>query len=128
MSLLTWTKDAYGTNVDVADEQHQTLFAMLNSLHELAAASDRAAIGAKLDEVIRFVVMHFQMEETFMAEKGFAGLAAHKAAHDHFVGVCADLQKKFHAGEANLTQDTTLFVRDWLNNHIPKVDMLYGRN
>jgi hemerythrin len=42
------------------------------------------------------------------------------------VATCADLQKKFHAGQADVTQETTAFVKDWLVNHIPKIDKPYG--
>ena len=52
MALITWTKEAYGTNVAVADEQHQELFRLLNGLHETAAGGDRAAIGKQLDGLI----------------------------------------------------------------------------
>lgn len=126
MALMTWTKEAYGTNVVVADDQHKEIFRMLNGLHETAAGGDRAAVGKQLDELINYVVMHFQTEEKLMQQKGYSGYAAHKAEHDKLVGTCADLQKKFHAGQAQVNQDTTRFVRDWLNSHIPKVDIPYG--
>jgi hemerythrin len=126
MALMTWTKEEYGTTVKVADDQHQEIFRMLNGLHETAAGGDRGAIGKQLDELVNYVVMHFQTEEKLMQEKGYPEYPAHKAEHDKLVGTCADLQKKFHAGQAEVNQDTTRFVRDWLNTHIPKVDKPYG--
>ena len=36
------------------------------------------------------------------------------------------LTKQVKAGETRLSTETTLFVRDWLANHIPKVDKPYG--
>lgn len=126
MALMTWTKDQFGTGVSVADVQHQRLFGMLNELHELAPGGNRSAIGAKLDELINFVVEHFATEEKLMQQNGYPNFAAHKAEHDKLVSTCADLQKKFHAGQAEISQDTTCFVRDWLNNHIPNVDKHYG--
>ena len=126
MSLITWTKEQFGTIVTVADEQHQVIFNMLNGLHETAAGNDKNALGKQLDALIDYVVMHFQTEERLMQEKGYADYAAHKAEHDKLVATCADLQKKFHAGQADVTQETTAFVKDWLVNHIPKVDKPYG--
>lgn len=126
MALMTWTKEAYGTNVTVADDQHQEIFRMLNGLHDTAAGGDRSAISKQLDQLINYVVMHFQTEEKLMQQKGYPDFAAHKAEHDKLVATCADLQKKFHAGQAEVNQDTTRFVRDWLDTHIPKVDKLYG--
>jgi hemerythrin len=126
MALITWTAEDYGTNVVIADNEHKTLFDMLNALHELAAGGDRAAIGKQLDELINFVVKHFGTEERLMQQKGYPGYAAHKAEHEKLVGTCAGLQKQFHAGEAEVTQDTTAFVKGWLDQHIPNFDKPYG--
>ncbi|MFN3918716.1 MAG: bacteriohemerythrin [Methylohalobius sp.] len=126
MALMTWTKEQFGTDVPVCDEQHQKIFAMVNQLYETAATGDRNAVGKLLDELIDYVVMHFQTEEKLMQEKGYSGYAAHKEEHDKMVATCADLQKKFHAGQAEVTQDTARFVCDWLLHHVPKVDRPYG--
>jgi hemerythrin len=125
MALITWTAEQYGTKVDICDTQHKTLFALLNDLHELANGSDRKAIGSKLDALISFVVEHFKTEEKLMQDKGYSGYAAHKVEHDKLIATCADLQAKFHAGQAEITQDTTKFVKSWLDGHIPTIDMPY---
>lgn len=126
MALITWTEAQYGTTVAVADDQHKKLFDMLNNIHDNAASANRLAVGKLLDELINFVVMHFQTEEKMMKEKNFSGYAAHKAEHDKLVATCADLQKKFHAGQAEINQDTTRFVKGWLDSHIPNFDKPYG--
>lgn len=125
MALITWTAQQYGTKVDICDDQHKVLFGLLNDLHEVASGNDRKAIGSKLDALINFVVEHFKTEEKLMKEKGYSGYNAHKAEHDKLVATCADLQAKFHAGEAEVTQETTAFVKSWLDTHIPTVDMPY---
>jgi hemerythrin len=126
MALITWTAAQYGTKVDICDDQHKTLFGLLNDLHEAAAGNDRKATGSKLDALIGFVVEHFKTEEKLMQEKGYSGYTAHKAEHDKLVATCADLQAKFHAGEAEVTQETTAFVKSWLDSHIPTNDMPYA--
>ena len=126
MALITWTAEKYGTKVGVCDDQHKTLFGLLNDLHEVAAGGDRKAIGTKLDALISFVVEHFKTEEKMMQEKNYSGFAAHKAEHDKLVATCADLQTKFHAGQAEVNQETTAFVKSWLDSHIPNIDMPYG--
>ena len=127
MSLITWTAEQYGTNVGFADEEHQTLFGKLNNLYDLATGgSDRSDVGAQLDDLIAYVVDHFAHEEKEMEAKGFDGFAAHKAEHDALVGICADLQKKFHAGEAEVTEDVGQMVKGWLDSHIPNFDMAYS--
>lgn len=126
MALITWTVEQYGTDVGFADEEHQVLFGKLNRLYDLATSgADRSAIGDQLDDLISYVVDHFAHEEREMQAKGFSGLEAHKAEHDALVSTCADLQKKFHAGEAEVTDEVGQMVKGWLDSHIPTFDRAY---
>ncbi len=127
MALITWTAAQYGTNVGFADQEHQTLFGLLNKLYdEATGGAERATVGASLDALITYVVDHFAHEEREMVAKGFGGYDRHKAEHEALIGICADLQKKFHAGEAEVTEDVGQLVKGWLDNHIPKFDMAYA--
>ena len=127
MALITWTASQYATNVGFADEEHQILFGKLNKLYDLATGgAARSAIGEQLDDLIAYVVGHFAHEEKEMQAKNYAGLAAHKAEHDALVGVCAGLQTKFHAGEAEVTEEVGQMVKGWLDHHIPTFDMSYA--
>lgn len=127
MSLITWTASQYGTNVGFADEEHQILFGKLNKLYDLATSgAERSAVGAQLDDLIAYVVGHFAHEEREMQAKGFDNYAVHKAEHDALVGICAGLQTKFHAGEAEVTEEVGQMVKSWLDNHIPKFDKAYS--
>lgn len=127
MALITWTAAQYGTDVAFADAEHQKLFDLLNKLYdEATGGSDRATIGASLDALIAYVVEHFGHEEKEMIAKGYAGYDAHKAEHVAFVGIAADLQKKFHAGEADVTVEVGELVKGWLDKHIPTFDRGYS--
>lgn len=127
MALITWTAEQYGTNVGFADQEHQVLFGLLNKLYDDATGgANRSTIGASLDALIAYVVDHFAHEEKEMEAKGFNGLAAHKAEHEALVAICADLQKKFHAGEADVTDEVGQMVKGWLDKHIPTYDKAYS--
>ena len=47
-------------------------------------------------------------------------------AADKLVETAVALHKQVKSGEARLSAETTLFVRDWLQSHIPNVDKPYG--
>ena len=127
MALITWTADQYGTGVGFADEEHKVLFDLLNKLYdEATSGAARATIGASLDALIAYVVDHFAHEEKEMVAKGFGGYDRHKEEHVAFVGIAADLQKKFHAGEADVTEEVGQLVKGWLDNHIPTFDKSYS--
>lgn len=126
MSLITWTKDAFATNVTAHDEEHKEIFRRVNALGDAVASGDRGAVGKELDGLIDCVAKHFAAEEANFDKYGYPASVAHKAEHAKLVETCLDLQKKFHAGQAEITGETAAFVVGWLTNHIPKVDKLYG--
>lgn len=126
MSLITWTKEQFATNVTAHDNEHQEIFRLLNALGDAVGSGDRAATGKALDTLIAYVAQHFAAEEANFAKFGYPALPGHKAEHDKLVATALDLQKKFHAGEAEVTGETAKFLVDWLTIHIPNIDKLYG--
>lgn len=127
MALITWTAAQYGTNVGFADDEHKILFGLLNKVYDDAIGGEaRTTIGSSLDALIAYVVDHFAHEEKEMQAKKYAGFERHKAEHDALVIICAELQKKFHAGEADVTEEVGQMVKGWLDDHIPNFDMSYA--
>ncbi len=127
MALITWTAAQYGTDVAFADDEHKILFDKLNKLYDLAIeGAARSAIGAQLDDLIAYVVGHFAHEEKEMLAKGYAGYERHKAEHVALIGICGGLQTKFHAGEADVTEEVGQMVKGWLDSHIPTFDKAYA--
>ena len=127
MALITWNVAQHETNVNFADDEHKILFDKLNNLYDLAiGGAAREETGKQLDDLIAYVVEHFAHEEKEMEAKGYEGLAAHKEQHDALVGICAGLQIKYHAGEAEITEEVGQMVKGWLDSHIPAYDMPYA--
>jgi hemerythrin len=125
MAFITWTQEL-STTVTKHDDEHKVLFDLLNKVVDAVGAGERGAVGVALDALIGFVVTHFASEEANMQAVNFPGFVAHKAEHDKLVATCGDLQTKFKAGQVEITAETAQFVKDWLFDHIPKVDFQYG--
>ncbi|MCG7949390.1 MAG: bacteriohemerythrin [Candidatus Thiodiazotropha taylori] len=126
MALMQWIDEKYSTKVDVCDTQHKELFNRVNALNDAVSTGARQEIGTTLDNLIDYVVVHFETEERLMEERGYKGLDAHKEEHKQLVQTCADLQKKFHAGEAEIEDGTMVFIKNWLDHHIPVIDKSYS--
>lgn len=126
MSLMKWTQEDYGTNVDICDQQHQELFNRVNALNDAVSGGNRSDVGDRLDNLIDFIVEHFQTEEGLMEQRGYAGLDEHRKEHDNLVSTCTDLQGRFHANEAEIEAGTMSFIKHWLDHHIPFIDRSYG--
>lgn len=126
MSLINWTKETFATNVTKHDEEHKEIFRRVNALGDAVGSGDRGAVGTELDGLIDCVAKHFASEEENFDKYAYPASAGHKAEHEKLVATCLDLQKKFHAGQAEITGETAAFVVGWLTDHIPKIDKLYG--
>jgi hemerythrin len=123
---MEWVDEKYGTKVAICDNQHKELFSRVNALNDAVSNGARPAIGSSLDHLIDYVVEHFQTEERLMEERGYDGLDTHRKEHSQLVQTCTDLQEKFHAGETDIENATMIFIKDWLDHHIPVIDRRYS--
>jgi len=60
-----------------------------------------------------------------MAEANYPGLADHKLKHRDLIKQVQDFSSRLEKGETALSLDLMNFLRDWLTNHIQKVDHDY---
>ncbi len=133
MALIEWDEERYSTNIDRFDEQHQQLFELLNGLHE-AMVEGRAdeEIGEALQELEEYTEYHFDDEEHFMEDCGFARDCSecfhnHQEMHETFEAKVTELRQKHEDGEY-ITMEVLEFARDWLDAHIAgdDQDQSYG--
>jgi hemerythrin-like metal-binding protein len=105
------------------DHQHAALYDAVNRLHDaLRAGRSRQEQGEILAFLRTYTVDHFQMEESFMREKGYPGLEDHQALHQGLIQQVTELEEKYAAGSMTLSIMTMHFLKDWLTNHIQDED------
>ncbi len=123
---LEWD-ESFATGVQSMDDQHKKLFDMVNDLHDaMQQKRSKEGIGSILDRLIEYTASHFSAEEESFRRSSYPEEAQHKSHHAKLVEQVLDLQRKFQAGEALLTQSVIEFLQDWLINHIKGVDKKYG--
>lgn len=126
MALIAWN-DSYSVKVKQMDEQHKKLVEMINQLHEaMKVGQGKQAVGDVLNALVSYTKTHFANEESLMKTHGYPGYEDQKKAHTNLVGQVGDIQKKFLAGNAPLSQDVMVFLKDWLIKHIQGTDQKYG--
>jgi hemerythrin len=126
MALFTWN-DSYSVKVALCDQQHQKLFAIINELADaMRMGKGQDVVGKTVGELVQYTRTHFQQEEALMKKANYPQLAPHQAMHQKFVAdIEALLQKAKEGHVANSIQVLNL-LRDWLVNHIQKVDKQYS--
>ena len=127
--MVEW-QESLSIGVLEVDIQHKLLFEKFNAF--LAAC--QADPGS--DNIYRlfwfleaYAVTHFNEEEKLMQKVGFPDYARHREKHQAFAGEVAKLkeQLKSEGPTTGLVTTMTLFISNWLFDHISNMDRAVGR-
>ena len=122
---LTWN-DRYSVKNALIDNQHKTIFELLNSLYDsLQNKESLAPIVEIIDRLDDYAVVHFRSEENLMEEKRFPQLEAHKVQHDRFRKKATEFKRDFSEISGDMTIDLFVFLKHWWINHILTSDQAY---
>lgn len=125
-NLINWT-DSLSVGVNIIDTQHKKLVDMVNALYSaMKSGEGNVVLGRLLEELAQYTVSHFATEEKFFEQTNYPLTAEHKQAHEKLKGTVVEFIDNFKSGKAEVTTELMNFLKDWLVNHIGKVDMKYG--
>lgn len=125
MSLIEW-RPALSVGSHELDEQHRSIFSLLNELHEAAlGGAGRDRISPTLTSLVEHLGVHFATEERLMRECGYPGYPTHKAEHDAFADEVKSLLHQQHSEHAVMTGELLRLIRSWLDDHVHRSDRLY---
>lgn len=108
------------------DEQHRWLVDITNTLHGLLSAGNAHAeeLGHILEQLMDYTMNHFIVEEELFHRLGYPESNAHKAQHNVFCERVMDLLTRHDMGEL-VGLDALNLLKNWLTNHIIKIDKKY---
>ena len=124
MALFAWSDDLSVGNTFI-DEDHKKLVAMVNSFHDaMDQGRGSEVIGKVLRNLVIYTQEHFGSEEAEMQRISYPRYSVHKAEHDKLIREVTALQSGFAKGNTMLSVKISIFLRDWLLNHIKQTDQL----
>jgi hemerythrin-like metal-binding protein len=82
--------------------------------------------GPLLKKLADYTRNHFSAEEGMMASVKYPVLEGHKTKHRELIKQVEDYIERYEKGEITINLHLLNFLRDWLTNHIQKVDKEYG--
>ncbi len=126
MALFVWSS-AYSVNVKKCDLQHQRLFEIVDQLAEaMRVGKAKAVIQPILAQLTQYTRSHFADEEQLMRQAGYPLLASHQEQHRLFIARMEEFGVQFgRVGNVN-TVALLSTLKDWLVNHIMRVDKAYA--
>lgn len=125
---LQWTQ-ALSVGVEEIDEQHRELFRRAASLLDGLKRGEPEEIGALVDFLHAYAVIHFGAEEARMRESRFPGYARHKAEHDTFISdLLALARERDRTGSgAFFALRVNHWLSGWLKRHVSGTDAELGQ-
>jgi hemerythrin-like metal-binding protein len=122
---MEWN-DNLSVGVETFDKQHKKLIDLFNAFF---ASIQNKEGKERMEKVInglkQYTVEHFKSEEDKMVLYKFPGYISHKKDHDDFVKAVIDFENRFKQGKMVLTIELTNFIKDWISDHIMKIDKQY---
>ena len=118
MALLSWN-DQYLIGQSTIDDEHKTLFRLINDFHtHWSENRDRKDVARMLNQLIQYGELHFQDEERIMAQEGYPELESHRAIHEKLIIEIFKLNEELADQSRLLERDITKFLKQWLVDHI----------
>jgi len=127
MSPINWN-DRLSVKVAELDHQHKTLLATLDALNEaMSIGKGNVVLGRIVNDLVAYTATHFQTEENYFAQFGYADADKHKREHAYFVKKVADFKREIVRGHTRLPAEIVNFLSDWLKQHIMGSDKRYSQ-
>lgn len=93
MTPIKWT-ESFSVGLPAVDHEHKELIDLVAALQSaLTGGADEEEVDRALGELMRSISAHFALEEKFMTEHRYDGLAAHKADHERLLDDLRDLME-----------------------------------
>lgn len=126
MPIVTWSQD-FSVNIQEIDDQHKVIVDMINKInHAVTGNGDPEIIKQVIEQLVDYTTVHFAIEEALMRMFHFPGYEQHKQIHTKLLERVLAFQKQYAKGNTQIGSELLYFLRDWLLNHIVKVDKEYS--
>jgi len=120
---LVW-QEAYECGEPTIDREHRELFDLANVLLDASFTEDSSlqAFSTALEKLLAHIVRHFADEEALLAQHGYSGLEAHRAAHAGLLARAGELKASAAAGKTTLGDLVEFLANSVVAQHLFKVD------
>ncbi|WP_239988550.1 bacteriohemerythrin [Paramagnetospirillum kuznetsovii] len=129
--MATGWYGAMKIGIDIVDDDHKQLFALVGEFNAAADAQGGAVSSAQMADILtrlqNYVGDHFQREEQLQLEAKYDGYEENKRQHDELTRTLSAFIAKHKNDSAVEAKTATREMRDflsvWLSQHILKTDL-----
>ncbi|MDE7314086.1 MAG: bacteriohemerythrin [Mucispirillum sp.] len=126
-SLFMTFTSALSVGYNAIDEQHIRWIDLINAVYNsLSSGSSREKLGKVLKDLVDYTVWHFGFENKMMTEYNYPDKESHMKIHKDFIAEIKKLESRYESGEDIMGVNVLEFLKDWLSDHIMKIDTKLG--
>jgi hemerythrin len=120
-------KDEYSVGIESIDTQHKKLLNLINSLQTAVYFSTGEQFEHEaMDALVDYTKTHFSYEEGLMEQNGYPDFEPHKLLHQQMIAKVEAVLSEYQQDKDTAMKNATVFLRDWLINHINGTDKQYS--
>jgi hemerythrin-like metal-binding protein len=123
--VVRWS-DAFRVGIVEVDNQHLGLFNSMNKLYQgIINEIAPEQVQQRLNELVVLAKKHLEDEESLMLRANYSDLNAHKQVHVKLLSDMDNLLRRFANKETGSDMELLFFLKNWLVDHIFRVDKRY---
>lgn len=127
MEKITWT-EVLNIGLPELDEQHKRLFAISDDLlNAIGNGHGEDALRETFDRLKEYTEEHFKAEEAYMNEIKYPDRERHADEHILLLTRVNTLWRLIQSGEIISPKGISLFISDWIVDHIMEKDAAIGK-
>ena len=122
MAFAEWDESC-SVGVQLIDNQHKRLFALINDFHEAKTNLDQV-----LQDLLSYIDFHFKTEEKYFHEFGYEKTDEHTKEHQFYEDKIKEIYKRClqeKVDEGKISAEIEGFIKDWIVHHIKVSDKEY---
>ncbi len=120
--LFVWDEEC-SVGVSEIDQDHQLLIKLINDLYEATQdGCGGAALLPMFSALKNYTETHFDKEERYMVECNAPDQELHCLEHQQMRDKLSELEERHRKGEAAISLETSIVLRNWLKTHIRVID------
>lgn len=120
-------KDEYSVGIESIDTQHKKLLNLINSLQTAVYFSTGEQFEHEaMDALVDYTKTHFSYEEGLMEQHGYPDFEPHRLQHQQMIAKVETVLAEYQQDKDTAMKNATVFLRDWLINHINGTDKQYS--
>ncbi len=102
---IKWN-NKYCVGISIIDEQHKKLFGIINKTIDAKEHNDNEEeLKDVLEEMTKYALEHFEIEEYFMKVCNFSRLEYHRSEHIYFTNITTDYKNRAVGGDCQITSE-----------------------